>query len=114
MVGRMSGEASPGDPFRAEILAALPELCRRFHVQRLDVFGSAATGQFDPTHSDVDLLVRYEAEAGRDLVDDYFGLKDRLELLFQRPIDLVMESAIKNPYFRRQVEVERRPLFVRS
>ena len=47
-------------PFIEAQRAAIAELCRRFHVRRLDVFGSAARGtDFDPSRSDVDLLVSY-------------------------------------------------------
>ena len=60
---------------RPEIVA----LCRRFGVRRLAVFGSAARGtDFDPARSDVDLLVEFEASAGKDL-GSYFDLKGALE-----------------------------------
>ncbi|MGH7044244.1 MAG: nucleotidyltransferase family protein [Acetobacteraceae bacterium] len=61
---------------RAEIVA----LCRRFHVRRLEVFGSAARGtDFDPTRSDVDLLVTYGPDAKRPSLGEHFELHDRLE-----------------------------------
>jgi len=93
--------------------AALPALCRRFRVRRLDVFGSAATGDgFDPARSDLDLLVAFEdgLSAG-EYADAFFGLRAALEERFERPVDLLTEAALKNPYLRRQVEEERRPLF---
>jgi predicted nucleotidyltransferase len=91
---------------------ALPELCRRFHVRRLDLFGSAATGRnFDPIRSDLDLLVSFEPLPPSEYANAYFGLREALEALSGRPIDLVTEAALRNPYLRRRVEAERRPLF---
>ena len=54
-------------------LAALPALCRRFGVRRLDLFGSAATGRFDPTRSDLDFLVVFEEIPPTAYADAYFG-----------------------------------------
>lgn len=83
---------------------ALERLCRQFRVRRLELFGSAATGSFRPGESDVDFLVEFEPLPSGMLFDLYFGLLEGLEDLFARPIDLVMASAIKNPYFRQSVD----------
>ena len=91
---------------RAEIAA----LCRRFHVRRLDVFGSAA-GDFDPARSDVDLLVEFDPRSTLKAMDQYFGLKEELEALFERPVDLVVASAVKNPYIRKSIEETRETLY---
>jgi hypothetical protein len=91
---------------------ALPNLCRRFSVRRLDVFGSAATGLgFDAERSDLDLLVTFEPLPPPNYADAYFGLHEALEALAGRPVDLVTEAALENPHFRRRVEAERRLLF---
>ena len=83
----------------------LQELCRRFHVRRLDVFGSAARGEgFDPARSDLDFLVEFEPLQPGAYVDAYFGLKEGLEQLFGRPADLVSAASIRNRYFRQSVE----------
>lgn len=93
-------------------LDALPGVCRRFHVRRLDLFGSAATGRdFDPARSDLDILVSFEPLPPADYADAYFGLREALEALAGRPVDLVTEAALENPYLRRRVESERLPLF---
>ena len=76
--------------------AEVVELCRKFRVKRLEVFGSAATERFDPGRSDVDLLVEFEGAA--DLFHLFFDLLAELERLFGRPVDLVMPSAIENKY----------------
>ena len=85
-------------------LAEIETLCRRHHVLRLDLFGSAATGQDLPDESDLDFLVEFGTVPPGSYADAYFGLLESLEQLFDRPVDLVVESAIKNPYFRESVE----------
>src|SRR5579872_2149361 len=98
----------PGIPVDPEALAAL---CRRFHVRRLDGFGSAWTGHFDPGRSDVDLLVDLAELPPGDYADAYFGLLSGLETLFGRKIDLLTAPALANPYLRQRIEAERRTLF---
>jgi uncharacterized protein len=51
----------------------LIELCRKYRVRRLEVFGSAARGDFDEASSDVDLLVEFEDMAHADRADAYLG-----------------------------------------
>jgi len=89
----------------------LSRLCTKFGVRRLDLFGSAATGAFDPAHSDVDLLVEFEAQSGMTPFDQYFGLKEALAALLGREVDLVMEGASQNPYFLESVNKSRRLLY---
>jgi predicted nucleotidyltransferase len=101
-------EAVFGTPWA---LQRLPEVCRRFHVRRLDLFGSAVAGGFDPARSDLDLLVAFEPLPPSDYAAAYFGLREALETLVGRPVDLVTEAALRNPHFRRRVEAERHPLF---
>lgn len=83
---------------------ALERLCRQFHVRRLELFGSAATGTYRPGESDVDFLVEFEPLPHGEHANTYFGLLFGLEDLFGRPIDLVVASAIKNPYFQQSVD----------
>jgi predicted nucleotidyltransferase len=89
----------------------LVELCRRFGVRPLDVFGSAAVGEFDPARSDVDFLVELEPPAGTSRFEAFFGLKEALADLLGRPVDLVDPSALDNPYFAASVERSRRALY---
>ena len=91
--------------------AELTALCRRFHVRRLDVFGSATRDDFDPARSDVDFLVEFEPPGALGALHQFFGLKEALEALFDRPVDLVVESAVKNPYIRKSIEETRENLF---
>jgi hypothetical protein len=78
----------------------LQMLCRQYGVQRLALFGSALREDFDQMHSDLDFLVEFQPLPPGSHAEAYFGLLEGLERLFHRPIDLVVESAIKNPYFR--------------
>jgi predicted nucleotidyltransferase len=91
--------------------AELAELCRRFHVRRLAVFGSATRDDFDPSRSDVDLLVEFDPDTPLSPFDAYFGFKEAAETLLGLPVDLVMETAVRNPYLRASIERTREPLY---
>lgn len=91
--------------------AALHELCRKYHVKTLEVFGSAADGTWDPVRSDVDLLVDFLPEADARIFGGYFDLKDELQRLLQRKVDLLMPDAIRNPYFLKAVNQQRQVLY---
>jgi predicted nucleotidyltransferase len=82
----------------------LSNLCTLYGVKRLELFGSASRNDFDLAKSDLDFLVEFVETQSRGAFDRYFGLKEALEQLFQRSIDLVEVKAIKNPYFRQTVE----------
>ena len=89
----------------------IAELCYQFHVLRLDLFGSASQGDFDPSRSDVDLLVEFGPSEELKALDQYFGLKEALEELLDRPVDLVVSSAVTNPYIRKSIEETRESLY---
>ena len=90
--------------------AELSELCRRYGVRRLELFGSAATGAFDPARSDVDFLVDFDEDPA-GLFDRYFGLKESLEALYGRQVDLVSAGSLRNPYFIAAVNETRRLVY---
>lgn len=87
----------------------LKRLCLIHGVRHLDMFGSASTGQFDPDDSDLDFLVEFQPTALDAYADAYFGILEALGTLFGRQVDLVVESAIRNPYFLQSVEQTRPP-----
>ena len=89
----------------------LKSLCVRYAVDRLYLFGSAATGSADPAQSDFDFLVEFQPSARDSYADSYFGLLDALKDLFGRPVDLVVESSISNPYFFESIKRTRTPVF---
>jgi len=85
----------------------LSNLCITYDVKRLELFGSALRHDFDLDNSDLDFLVEFADTHSLSPFDRYFGLKEALEQLFQRPVDLVEVKAIKNPYFREAVEKDK-------
>ncbi len=85
-------------PYKNEIA----ELCGKYGIERLELFGSAVSGDFS-TSSDIDCLIDF-VEDGGNYFDRYFDLKADLELLFGRQVDLVVSKAIRNPYFRVDVD----------
>jgi hypothetical protein len=91
-------------------LAEIPDLCRRFGVARLELFGSAAGEAFDPLRSDLDFLVEFDADSSR-LFDRYFGLKESLEALYGRRVDLVTAGSLRNRYFIEAVNKSRRLVY---
>jgi predicted nucleotidyltransferase len=91
----------------------LIDLCRRSGARRLDVFGSAARGDFDPATSDLDFLVAFDDLPPSQYADAFFELKESLESLFGRPVDLLTEASLENPYFRERVYAERKPVYAR-
>jgi predicted nucleotidyltransferase len=99
-------------PAIAHQRAALAALCRRFGVARLEVFGSAARGtDFDPGRSDVDFLVTFEPASELPPLERFFGLAGALEKLFGRPVDLVEECAVRNPYVRAAINRAREVVY---
>jgi uncharacterized protein len=84
--------------------AELVAICRHHQVRRLELFGSAATGEDRPGKSDLDFLVEFGPLPPGSYADAFFGLREALEQLFGRPVDLISAAAIRNPYFRESVE----------
>ena len=89
----------------------LDALCRRYHVQKLEVFGSATGDSFDVQNSDVDILVVFEPCSPSEHYEQYFGLLESLETLFDRSVDLVEANAMRNPYFTRSVNETRMQIY---
>jgi len=98
-------------PLIEEKRQELERVCRHHRVQRIELFGSAAGTDFDPAHSDLDFLVTFQELDLDQYADTYFGLLEDLQALFQRPVDLVVASAIQNPYFRQAVESTRQLVY---
>jgi predicted nucleotidyltransferase len=92
-------------------LKALPGLCAKHRVKRLELFGSATTERFDPARSDVDFLVEYLAIEDGQHANAYFGLLEDLEALFGRKVDLAMTGAVTNPYFLRGIASSRTTVY---
>ena len=86
-------------------------LCQRYQVRSLDAFGSVLTDDFDLDTSDLDLVVRFDRNQQTDLVQQYFGFKDELEHLLNRPVDLVELHAMRSPRLRRIIERTKVPFY---
>ncbi|MDR1380614.1 MAG: nucleotidyltransferase domain-containing protein [Tannerella sp.] len=91
-------------------ISGVSELCRQHNVKNMYLFGSALTGKFTPA-SDVDLLVSFGNVNLYHYFDNYMDLKDKLELLFRCPVDLVEEKTIRNPVLRRSIERNKKLIY---
>ena len=90
----------------------LIKLCLQHHVKSLELFGSAAfESVFSEKSSDLDFLVEFQPLAPGTHADTYFSLLEALEQMFQRPVDLLMVRAIKNPYFLEAINQNRKLLY---
>ena len=98
-------------PLISEHTRELNALCRAHSVLRLELFGSAAIGGYRPEQSDLDFLVEFHDLPEGHYADTYFGLQEALEDLFLQPVDLIVDSAIENPYFRQSVDSTRQLLY---
>jgi hypothetical protein len=98
---------APVESKRAEVA----RLCERYHVRRLEIFGSACAQGFDPATSDLDFLVEFHDVPEGERANCYFGLLEGLEAMFGRSIDLVEVKAIDNPYFLAAIERTRKVLY---
>ncbi len=92
-------------------LADIGALCRHYGVRRLDLFGSAATGAFDPETSDLDFVATFADTRVPGYADRYLDFADALEALFGRPVDVVTDGSIRSPRFRQAVDAARQPIY---
>lgn len=88
----------------------IKSLCQLHNVKTLYAFGSVLTEKFNES-SDVDLIVDFKKVDLLKYADNYFDLKFSLEDTLKRPVDLLEEKAIKNPYFKRAVEQQRKLIY---
>ena len=98
------------EPYKAQLL----ELCRRYPIERLYLFGSILTDEFDIEKSDVDVQALFEPLDDQDPVergDQMWNFWDELETLFGRKVDLLTKPFIRNPYLRKEVESTRQLIY---
>ena len=95
-----------------KIKPEIEQVCRRLPVKRLGLFGSALSQNFSPG-SDVDVLVIFDSGENIDLFDMYFELKEQLEEIFKREVDLVVDKKFKNPVLREVVDRTRTVIYER-
>jgi len=85
-------------------------LCAKHKVNKLFVFGSVLKDTFT-NESDIDFVVDFEKLDLSDYADNYFDLKDQLESIFNRSVDLLEEKGIRNPYLRKKIENEKHLIY---
>lgn len=85
----------------------IAQLCARARARRLDAFGSVVRADFSPERSDVDFLVEFDPLPPAELAEAWFMLKESLEALLGRPVNLLTERSLRNPWLRQRVESER-------
>lgn len=95
----------------AEKMAGIRELCRKYSVKRLCLFGSALGAEWDAATSDFDFLAEFYDPVGMNAFDRYMGLVLDLEALLERKVDVVDWNAAKNPFFKRQAEKSAKELY---
>lgn len=81
----------------------IQQLCEWNKVKYLYSFGSVNTSQFS-RESDIDLLVDFTVDDPLEYTDHYFELKFALEKMFNRPVDLLENKALKNPYLKESID----------
>jgi predicted nucleotidyltransferase len=85
-------------------------LCRKHNVAQLFVFGSVLDDSFDSS-SDIDFIVDFNDISLEQYADNYFNLKNALEDLFQRNVDLLEDQAIKNPFLRSSIDSTKKIIY---
>lgn len=92
-------------------LDAIARFCVKHRVRTLELFGSAACGDFDPDWSDLDFIVEFQGDPPRpNIADQYFGLLFDLEELFRRRVDLATPNTIRIPYVPASVNQTKVPI----
>lgn len=87
------------------------DLCRKYKVRKLYAFGSILTPRFND-QSDVDILVDFNSEIDHNnYADNFFDLYHALKDLFGRDVDLVDETAVRNPYFKEELEETKKLIY---
>lgn len=99
------------EPTLESRLDAVAALCRQFGVAALDVFGSAVDGRFDARRSDYDFIVRFHPRPDVSVAQRYLAFSQALEDLLGRPVDLMTDHPIENPYLRQAITATRRPVY---
>ena len=99
-------------PLVTEHLDEVRALCEKYRVKRLEIFGSAVKGTFDPEKSDLDFVVEFLPDPDPlRRGEHYLDLLVDLQRLFDRNVDLVVGTTIENPYFRQVLELTARELY---
>ena len=97
-------------PLIDDNLEEIGRLCRLHGVRKLELFGSILRSDFDPQRSDVDVVVEFESRVANSFAN-FLDLKEALERLLGRPVDLVELHAVRNRRLRRYIEQSKSPVY---
>jgi predicted nucleotidyltransferase len=98
-------------PAIAQHRTGINAICERYHISRLEVFGSAARADdFNPASSDADFLVEF-APGTQPSLQTFFGVKADLEKLLGRDVDLIEPGAVRNPYVLASINRHREAVY---
>jgi predicted nucleotidyltransferase len=86
-------------------------LCRQYKVEHLELFGSATTGDFDPSSSDLDFVIEFQDHGSPGILNRYLSFAESLEQLFGRHVDLLTPRCIRNPYFNNSIKTSMETLY---
>ncbi len=96
-----------------EQMARVRELCAEYGVVKLEVFGSAATDAFDPERSDLDLVATFGDRGVSGFAKRFFAFEKAIQVLFDRPVDLLTSATFDNPFMQRSVDRTIRTIYER-
>lgn len=88
----------------------IKKICTELHLKKLDLFGSATTDNFGPD-SDLDIIVEFKKDVNFNHFDSYYLLKKQLQDIFHRPIDIIIDGSIKNPYLKENIAQTRKNIY---
>lgn len=86
------------------------KICRELQLKQLDLFGSAATDNFR-SDSDIDIIIQFKENVNLNHFDNYFRLKEQLQDIFHRPVDVIIDGSIKNPYLKKNISQTRMNIY---
>lgn len=90
------------------------DLCRSHKVDKIYAFGSSITDRFDPVTSDIDIVVEIDIADPADRGEALISLWDKLEVLFNRKVDLLTEESIRNPYLKSSIDRTKKLIYDRE
>lgn len=88
---------------KKENIKKINSACKIHLVEKMYMFGSMVSGKMNKD-SDVDILVKFADMDPYNYFDNLLSLKENLESIFKRPVDLLEEQAVKNPYLKRSID----------
>ena len=88
----------------------IKKICLDLKLKQLDLFGSATTDDFGPD-SDLDIIIQFKQDADLNHFDNYFKLKEELQDIFHRPIDIIIDGSVKNPYLKEAIAQTRKNVY---